>query len=225
MPAPVFNGDTLYAESEVLEKRESRSRPTQGIVTVQTRAHKADGTLVMTFKRTMLIPKRGHAVEDKIFGDRAARGLSAMFSPPGDADEDQMLEVIERWLERDVRPRVMELERADACAPELIEQMKAFGLFGATIAPEHGGLGLPALTYARIVARIAEVWIALPGYFNTHLIMAEIVQRFGTDPRKSASCRALRPASSGAAWHSPSPTAAPTCRQSGPAPSARVTAT
>jgi itaconyl-CoA hydratase len=68
MPAPVFNGDTLYAESEVLEKRESRSRPTQGIVTIQTRAYKADGTLVMTFKRTMLIPKRGHAVEDKILG-------------------------------------------------------------------------------------------------------------------------------------------------------------
>jgi itaconyl-CoA hydratase len=66
MPAPVFNGDTLYAESEVLEKRESRSRPTQGIVTVQTRASKADGTLVMTFRRTMLIPKRGHAVEDQI---------------------------------------------------------------------------------------------------------------------------------------------------------------
>ena len=66
MPAPVFNGDTIYAESEVLEKRESRSRPTQGIVTVATRAHKPDGTLVMEFKRTMLIPKRGHGVDDKI---------------------------------------------------------------------------------------------------------------------------------------------------------------
>lgn len=72
MPAPVFNGDTLYAESEVLEKRESRSRPTQGIVTVLTRAHKQDGTLVMEFKRTMLIPKRGHAVEDKIEAARSA---------------------------------------------------------------------------------------------------------------------------------------------------------
>ncbi len=101
-----------------------------------------------------------------------------------DGDESQMLDSIERWLERAVRPRVMDLERADSCAPELIEQMKAFGLFGATIAPEHGGLGLPALTYARIVARIAEVWIALPGYFNTHLIMAEIVQRFGTEAQK-----------------------------------------
>ena len=58
MPAPVFNGDTLYAESKVLEKRESKSRPTQGIVTVATRAWKQDGTTVMTFKRSVLIPRR-----------------------------------------------------------------------------------------------------------------------------------------------------------------------
>ena len=65
MPAPVFNGDTLYAESTVLEKRESKSRPTQGIVSVTTRAWKQDGTTVMTFNRTVLVPKRGHGTEDK----------------------------------------------------------------------------------------------------------------------------------------------------------------
>ncbi len=58
MPAPVFNGDTLYAESAVLEKRESKSRPGQGIVTVATRGWKQDGTTVMTFKRSILVPKR-----------------------------------------------------------------------------------------------------------------------------------------------------------------------
>jgi itaconyl-CoA hydratase len=58
MPAPVFNGDTLYAESTVLEKRESKSRPGQGIVTVATRAWKQDGTTVMTFKRSILVPKQ-----------------------------------------------------------------------------------------------------------------------------------------------------------------------
>ncbi len=58
MPAPVFNGDTLYAESSVLEKRESKSRPGQGIVTVATRGWKQDGTTVMTFKRSILVPKR-----------------------------------------------------------------------------------------------------------------------------------------------------------------------
>ena len=66
MPAPVFHGDTLYAESEVLEKRESASRPTQGIVTIETRAYNQDQVLVMKYKRVMLIPKRGHGVEDKI---------------------------------------------------------------------------------------------------------------------------------------------------------------
>ncbi|MEQ8506103.1 MAG: MaoC family dehydratase [Rhodospirillales bacterium] len=65
MPAPVFVGDTLYAESEVLSIRESKSRPTQGIVTIKTTATKQDGTVIMSFERTMLIPKRGHAVDDK----------------------------------------------------------------------------------------------------------------------------------------------------------------
>lgn len=65
LTAPVFIGDTLYAESEVLSKRESKSRPTQGIVTVKTTGTKADGTEFMSYERTMLIPKRGHAVDDK----------------------------------------------------------------------------------------------------------------------------------------------------------------
>lgn len=64
LTAPVFCGDTLYAESEVLEKRESASRPTQGIVTVRTRSYKQDGVMVMEFIRSALIPKRGHGVED-----------------------------------------------------------------------------------------------------------------------------------------------------------------
>ena len=64
LTAPVFIGDTLYAESEVLDKRESKSRPTQGIVTIKTIGKKADGTVFMTYERTMLIPKRGHGVDD-----------------------------------------------------------------------------------------------------------------------------------------------------------------
>jgi len=64
--APVFAGDTLYAESEVLGKRESKSRPNQGIVTVLTRAHNQRGEQVVTFKRNMLIPKTGYGVEDSV---------------------------------------------------------------------------------------------------------------------------------------------------------------
>ena len=60
---PVFAGDTLYAESSVLSKRESKSRPTQGIVTVFTRGLNQDGIEVMSFERTMLIYKQGHSPE------------------------------------------------------------------------------------------------------------------------------------------------------------------
>jgi len=63
LTAPVFAGDTLYAESEVLEVRESKSRPTEGIVTVRTTGKKADGTVFMTFERAILVPKRGHAAD------------------------------------------------------------------------------------------------------------------------------------------------------------------
>jgi len=66
MPAPVFNGDTIYAESTVLEKRVSKSRPTQGIVTVATRAWKQDATTVMTYSRSVLVPMRGHGAEDRM---------------------------------------------------------------------------------------------------------------------------------------------------------------
>jgi itaconyl-CoA hydratase len=60
LTAPVFAGDTIYAESEVLEVRESKSRPTQGIVTVRTTGKKADGTAFMSFERSILVPRRGH---------------------------------------------------------------------------------------------------------------------------------------------------------------------
>jgi itaconyl-CoA hydratase len=61
---PVFAGDTLYAESTVLSKRESKSRPTQGIVTVSTRGTNQDGVEVMSFERTMLVHRRGHSPEE-----------------------------------------------------------------------------------------------------------------------------------------------------------------
>ena len=66
LPAPVFAGDTLYAESEVLEKRESKSRPEAGLVTVRTTGRNQGGTIVCTFERTILVARRGHSVEDRI---------------------------------------------------------------------------------------------------------------------------------------------------------------
>jgi itaconyl-CoA hydratase len=61
MPARVFEGDTLYAQTEVLSRRESKSRPNMGLVEIKTTGFKADGTVVMTFRRSILVYKRGHA--------------------------------------------------------------------------------------------------------------------------------------------------------------------
>jgi itaconyl-CoA hydratase len=58
LTAPVFVGDTIYADSEVLAKRPSRSRPGQGLVTVRTRGLRADGTVFLAFERTVLVPMR-----------------------------------------------------------------------------------------------------------------------------------------------------------------------
>ena len=66
LPHPVFPGDTLYAESEVLEVRESKSRPEAGLVTVRTTGRNQDGIVVCTFERTILVAKRGQSVEDRI---------------------------------------------------------------------------------------------------------------------------------------------------------------
>jgi acyl dehydratase len=57
-PAPVFHGDTLFCESEVLEVRPSQSKPDRGVVRVHTRVHNQDGTLVAEFKRSVLVPRK-----------------------------------------------------------------------------------------------------------------------------------------------------------------------
>ena len=60
LPNPVFEGDTIYSRSEVLEKRESKSRPNVGIVKFKTIGFNQDGTIVIEYKRTVMIYKRGH---------------------------------------------------------------------------------------------------------------------------------------------------------------------
>lgn len=108
---------------------------------------------------------------------------------PSSADETvpetALLDSIERWLQRDVRQHVMALEHADIYPHEMVEQMKELGLFGATIEPKYGGLGLTVGTYARIVEKISETWMSLSGICNSHLLMAACVQRQGTPQQKA----------------------------------------
>ncbi|CAM4218925.1 acyl-CoA dehydrogenase family protein [Bordetella tumbae] len=103
-----------------------------------------------------------------------------------DGQEQLILDMVGRFLEQEVRPHVWQLEHDDVYPEEIVEKMKAMGLFGCLIAPEYGGLGLSTTIYAKIIERISEEWMSLSGILNSHLIMAAAVQRNGTEAQKQA---------------------------------------
>jgi len=95
-------------------------------------------------------------------------------------DESIILDAVDKFLDRDVRPYAKDLELADEYPFEIVAKMKVLGLFGATISTDYGGLGLSASTYAKIVERVSAVWMSVSGIFNSHLIMCAAVQKFGS---------------------------------------------
>ncbi len=103
------------------------------------------------------------------------------------ADQEHIiLDTIDKFLAKDVAPVAQALEQADAYPHEVVEKMRALGLFGATIGESYGGLGLPASTYAKIVERVSAVWMSVSGIFNSHLIMCAAIERFATESMKEA---------------------------------------
>ena len=103
----------------------------------------------------------------------------------GPEEEALFLETIRRWTAQELKPRVKEYDHADRYPTEIVEQMKEMGLFGATISQEYGGLGLPARLYAQVVMEISSVWMAITGIFNSHLMLALAVEKFGTPEQKT----------------------------------------
>jgi len=100
-------------------------------------------------------------------------------------DEAAFLDAIDQWLKRSVIPVVIYHDHNDLWPAELVAEMADMGLFGATIGREYGGLGLPATTYAKIVMKISAHWMAITGIFNSHLVMAVAIERFGTPAQKA----------------------------------------
>ena len=111
-----------------------------------------------------------------------AAGVAA--ASEGVQQDDALLDAIDAFLQREVRPFVRELEHADTWPADIVEEMRQMGLFGCIVEERFGGLGLGAATYARIIERIAAVWMSLAGIVNSHLIMAALVQRAGTEEQK-----------------------------------------
>ena len=106
------------------------------------------------------------------------------FDPAEQEQENLILDMLEKFLNSEVKPYVRELEHNDTYPEEIVEKMKDMGLFGCIIAPEYGGLGLSTTTYAKIIERMSRVWMSISGIINSHLIMAMAVQRFGTTEQK-----------------------------------------
>src|SRR6201985_3446918 len=99
-------------------------------------------------------------------------------------DEAQLFATIDRWIAREVAPRVKEHDHADRWPAEIVEQMKELGLFGATVSAEYGGVGLAAPNPSERAPRNSSVWMAITGIFNSHLMLALAVEKFGTPEQK-----------------------------------------
>lgn len=98
---------------------------------------------------------------------------------------DELVGTIRTWVRKDVVPVASDLEHADAYPEALVAQMREFGLFGATIPTEHGGLDLDVMTYARIIEELAYGWMTLSGVLNTHMIASNLIKRFGTEEQRA----------------------------------------
>ena len=211
------NGERPLSEADIIEK--FRSNAARAVS--RDKARRIE-TLLLSLDQ---------AADVGALADRCAANENVAIStvtretPADDEAENVILASIDRFLERDVAPYAQKLEHDDVYPEEIVARMKELGLFGATIDTAYGGLGLSTTVYAQIVERISRVWMSVTGIFNSHLIMAAAVQRFGTEAQKRPTCRASRPANCAAVLRSPSRTAAPTCRRSARWRAAAATAT
>jgi alkylation response protein AidB-like acyl-CoA dehydrogenase len=100
------------------------------------------------------------------------------------AEQEEIVEAVRRFVDREVVPTASSFEHSDTYPTPLVERMKELGLFGATIPPEYGGLGLDVTTYAMIVEELARGWMSLSGVLNTHMMLAFALKNFGTDAQR-----------------------------------------
>ena len=105
--------------------------------------------------------------------------------PTDPALADELVDAVRTFVRKEVLPVATDLEHADAYPTELVVAMADMGLFGSTIPPEYGGLGLDITTYARIVEELAYGWMSLTGVLNTHMIAATLLKLHGADEHKS----------------------------------------
>lgn len=95
-----------------------------------------------------------------------------------------VVDEIRRFVDREVIPVAHDLEKNDAYPVELVDKLKELGIFAATIPEAYGGLGLDLLTYVQIIEELSRGWMSLAGIVNTHVLVAYMIQAYGTEEQR-----------------------------------------
>ena len=99
-------------------------------------------------------------------------------------EQKQVITMIRDFVRKDVEPIASEMEQKDIYPHDLVNKMKALGLFGMSIPEAYGGMGINYSTYAMVIEEISRGWMSMAGVLNSHLIMAKLVENYGTDEQK-----------------------------------------
>ena len=99
-------------------------------------------------------------------------------------EEEQIVELVARWVDDEVRPVVNELEHANTYPEQLIEQMKRMGVYGLAIPAPYGDFAVSARCYAQVTEEIARGWMSLAGAFGGHSVVSKLILRFGTEEQR-----------------------------------------
>ena len=105
---------------------------------------------------------------------------------PEAADWRPIIDEVRRFVEREVLPAAHDLEKNDTYPLELVEKLRALGIFGATIPEAYGGLGMDFLTYTQIIEELSRGWMSLAGIINTHVLVAYMIAAFGMEEQRRA---------------------------------------
>src|ERR1051326_7366522 len=98
--------------------------------------------------------------------------------------QQSIIETVREFVDKEIIPHAQRLEHADEYPADIVAGMREMGLFGLTIAEEHGGLGESLLTYALVVEQLARGWMSVSGIVNTHFIVAYMIAQHGTAEQK-----------------------------------------
>src|SRR5215213_6527191 len=99
-------------------------------------------------------------------------------------EETQIVELVAKWVDGEVRPVVNHLEHANTYPEALIEQMKQMGVYGLAIPAPYGDFAVSARCYVQVTEEIARGWMSLAGAFGGHSVVSKLIMRFGTDDQK-----------------------------------------